>query len=44
MTARAWIDKKAADAYKYYLTKMGKEMLITTRKIKELVLVPAYSY
>jgi hypothetical protein len=23
---------------------MGKEMLITTRKIKELVLVPAYSY
>lgn len=36
--------KKAADSYKYYLTKIGKETIIMAQKIKELVLVPAYCY
>lgn len=36
--------KKAAGSYKYYLTKIGKETIIMAQKIKELVLVPAYSY
>jgi predicted transcriptional regulator len=36
--------KKAADTYKYYLTKLGKETIIMSQKIKELVLVPAFSY
>ncbi len=36
--------KKAADSYKYYLTKIGKETLIMAQKIKEVVLVPAYCY
>lgn len=34
--------KKAANSYKYYLTKIGKETIIMAQKIKELVLVPAY--
>jgi len=36
--------KKAADSYKYYLTKIGKETIIMAQKIKEPVLVPAYCY
>jgi predicted transcriptional regulator len=36
--------KQAADSYKYYLTKLGKETIIMAQKIKELVLVPAYCY
>jgi len=36
--------KKAADSYKYYLTKLGKETIIMSQKIKELVLVPAFNY
>lgn len=36
--------KKAADSYKYYLTKIGKETIVMAQKIKELVLVPAYCY
>jgi predicted transcriptional regulator len=36
--------KKVADTYKYYLTKSGKETIIMARKIKEIVLVPAYCY
>ena len=36
--------KKASDSYKYYLTKLGKETIIIAQKIKELVLVPAFSY
>ena len=36
--------KKTADAYKYYLTKLGKETIIMSQKIKELVLVPAFCY
>jgi len=36
--------KKAANSYKYYLTKIGKETIVMAQKIKELVLVPAYCY
>jgi len=36
--------KKAANSYKYYLTKIGKETIIMAQKIKELVLIPAYCY
>jgi predicted transcriptional regulator len=36
--------KKAADSYKYYTTKIGKETIIMAQKIKELVMVPAYCY
>jgi len=36
--------KKAANSYKYYVTKIGKETIIMAQKIKELVLVPAYCY
>jgi hypothetical protein len=36
--------KKAAGAYKYYLTKLGKETIIMSQKIKELVMVPAFCY
>ena len=36
--------KKAKDTYKYYLTKLGKETIIMSQKITELVLVPAFCY
>jgi predicted transcriptional regulator len=36
--------KKTSDSYKYYLTKLGKETIIMSQKIKELVLVPAFCY
>ena len=36
--------KKTADSYKYYLTKVGKETIIMSQKIKELVLVPAFCF
>jgi len=36
--------KKAGKSYKYYLTKLGKETIIIAQKIKELVLVPAFSF
>jgi predicted transcriptional regulator len=36
--------KKATDSYKYYLTKLGKETIIMSQKIKKLVLVPAFCY
>jgi len=36
--------KKATDSYKYYITKLGKETIIMAQKIKELVIVPAFSY
>jgi predicted transcriptional regulator len=36
--------KKTADSYKYYLTKLGKETIIMSQKIKELVLVPAFCF
>lgn len=36
--------KKAGKTYKYYLTKLGKEIIITAQKLKEMVLVPALNY
>jgi len=36
--------KKATDSYKYYITKFGKETIIMAQKIKELVIIPAFSY
>ena len=36
--------KKAGKAYKYYLTKLGKELVITAEKLKETVLIPALNY
>ena len=38
------IIKRATDSYKYYLTKMGKEVTITAMKLKELVIIPALNY
>jgi len=36
--------KKATGSYKYHLTKLGKETIIMSQTIKELVLVPAFCY
>lgn len=36
--------KKAGKSYKYYLTKLGKEIVITAEKLKEAVLIPALNY
>lgn len=36
--------KKAKNCYKYYVTKLGKECIIMAEKLKELVIVPAFSY
>lgn len=36
--------KKAGKTYKYYLTKLGKELVITAEKLKEAVLIPALNY
>jgi len=36
--------KKAGKTYKYYLTKLGKEIVITAEKLKETVLIPALNY
>lgn len=36
--------KKAGKTYKYYLTRLGKEILITAEKLKETVLIPALNY
>lgn len=44
---RLWahgIIKKIGNSYKYYVTKLGKETVITAQKIKELVLIPALCY
>jgi hypothetical protein len=38
------IIKKATKSYKYYLTKIGKEVLITSMKLKEFVIIPALNY
>ena len=35
------IIKKTNNAYKYYLTKMGKEVIIAAMKIKEFIIIPA---
>jgi len=36
--------KKAGKTYKYYLTKLGKELLIAAERLKETVLIPALNY
>ena len=36
--------KKANRSYKYYLTKMGKEAVLTAMKLKEFVIIPALNY
>jgi len=36
--------KKAKNSYKYYLTMLGKQVVITAMKIKELVIIPALNY
>jgi hypothetical protein len=36
--------KKAGKTYKYYLTKLGKELVITAEKLKEAILIPALNY
>ncbi len=36
--------KKAGKTYKYYLTRLGKELVITAEKLKETVLIPAMNY
>ena len=36
--------KRAGKIYKYYLTKLGKELIITAEKLKETVLIPALNY
>ncbi|MGD2088791.1 MAG: MarR family transcriptional regulator [Candidatus Aminicenantes bacterium] len=38
------IIKKASGSYKYYLTKMGKEVTIVAMKLKEFVIIPALNY
>ena len=36
--------KKAGKTYKYYLTRLGKELVITAEKLKETILIPALNY
>ena len=36
--------KKIRNTYKYYLTKLGKELVITAEKLKETVVIPALNY
>lgn len=36
--------KKVSKTYKYYLTKLGKELVITAEKLTEAVLIPALNY
>lgn len=36
--------KKIGKTYKYYLTKLGKEIVITAERLKETVLIPALDY
>jgi hypothetical protein len=36
--------KKAGKTYKYYLTNLGKKLVVTAEKLKETVLIPALDY
>ncbi len=36
--------KKVRNTYKYYLTKLGKEVLLTSEKLKQMVIIPALNY
>src|SRR5690606_23385796 len=36
--------KKVRNTYKYYLTKLGKEVLLTTQKLKQAIIIPSLNY
>lgn len=36
--------KKVRNTYKYYLTKLGKEVLITAEKLKQAIIIPSLNY
>ena len=36
--------KKAKNSYKYYLTRLGKQVILIVLKIKEMVIIPALNY
>lgn len=36
--------KKVANTYKYYVTKIGRKTIIMAQKIKEMVIIPDYSF
>ena len=36
--------KKAGKTYKYYLTKLGKELVITAQRLKQTVIIPALEF
>lgn len=36
--------KKAKNSYKYYLTRLGKQVILTLLKIKEMVIIPVLNY
>ncbi len=36
--------KKVRNTYKYYITKLGKEVLLTAQKLKQIVIIPALNY
>ena len=36
--------KKVGKTYKYYLTRLGKELVITVEKLKETMLIPALNF
>lgn len=38
------IIKKAAKSYRYYLTKLGKELLVAAERLKATVLIPSLNY
>jgi DNA-binding HxlR family transcriptional regulator len=38
------IIKKAAKSYRYYLTKLGKELVVTAERLKATVLIPSLNY
>ena len=36
--------RKAGNTYKYYLTRLGKELVITAEKLKESVLISSLNF
>lgn len=36
--------KRARNSYKYYLTKLGKQVVLLAMKLKEMVIIPALNY
>ena len=41
---RPWHDKISGKTYKYYLTKLGKELIVIAENLKKPVLIPAFNY